>query len=167
MARTRIPVTGIGRTGSGAPALTAVDTVNGSSVSNADGRTILIVTNAGGAPHTLTVRIPILVDGQSVIPRTYSIPAGATRYLGTFDNVRYSPTLQVDADSTDLQVGALRFGESLPGEASADPVAFAFSTPAVVADLGFDGLTTDGNVLVVDTVLTASTTDGDVLVVTV
>lgn len=160
MARTPIAVTGISRSGATAPAAVAADTGDGNSVQN-PGDTVLILTNSGGSDHTAQISITATVDGQPVAPRTITIPAGATRYAGPYDPLRYGRTLLVTADSTDVQIAALRLGDYLTtGPFTADGL-------TVIADLGYRGLTADGNVLLVDTVLTSSTIDGDVLVVTV
>lgn len=166
MARTPIPVAGISKTGVAAPTTKAGNAADGNSAGNPDGRTIVRVHNAGVVSRTLNIRITITVDGQPVTPRTVTVPAGQTRLAGPFDRVRYSTTLLLDPEHADLRLSAFRLGPTLLGAGSSGGP-FTFSSPAVAADLDFDGLTVDGSTLVVDTVVTSSTLDGSVLVVTV
>lgn len=165
MARSTLPVTGIGHDGADPPTPTVMDPDNGLSVANPDGRTLLQVTNTGDTAHDLTIAITVTVDGQPVTPRTVTVPAGQTRLCGPYDQYRYGRTLLLDGDSDELTVAALRLGDSIFTPGGVAP--FTFSSPAVVADLAAAGLTVAGQVLSVDTVLTSSTVDGGVLVVTV
>lgn len=112
MPRTALPVAGITLAGVAAPAWNDGDPDDLNSVVN-DGRTVLIVRNDGVVARTLTVPLVVTVDGQTVTPRTYTVPAGATRYLGVFDTVRYGTTMLLNPESSDLQLVALRFGQSV------------------------------------------------------
>jgi hypothetical protein len=80
-------------------ALDAVDGTNGNSFAN-DGRTLLRVKNAAGAPITVSVAFSGLVDGQTVPPRTYSIPATTgDRLLGPFPTDRFGTNVTVTYSS--------------------------------------------------------------------
>lgn len=163
MARTPITVAGITKTGVDAPTPATADPVGGNSAANPDGQTMLLVANTGGADHTLALRITVTVDGQTVSPRTITIPAGQTRLLGGYPREWYGTTLLLDPETDDLRITALRVGESI-SVTTISP--FTLDGLVVVANLDASGLTVDGNVLVVDTALTSSTLDGLVLVVT-
>lgn len=43
-----------------------------------DGSAVLLITNGDVAPHTMTVDVPVEVDGVEVDDRTVTIPAGET-----------------------------------------------------------------------------------------
>lgn len=45
---------------------------------NSDGSEIVLIRNAGAAPHTMTVDVPVIVDGTPVDDRVVTIPAGET-----------------------------------------------------------------------------------------
>jgi hypothetical protein len=109
VARAAIPVTIISRTGVAPVAETNGDPVNNHTVAN-DGRTVLLVRNSNGAAvaRTLTVRLSGAVDGQGITPRTYSIPAAASRYIGPFGTTEYGTSMQVDVDNAELKLSAYR-----------------------------------------------------------
>lgn len=111
MPRVAVPVTPIVRTGAGtAPAAeTNGDATNNHTVAN-DGKTFLLVRNANASStaRTLTVRLAGGRDGQSITPRTYSIAAGASRYLGPWPVSDYGSTMQVDVDNAELKLSAYR-----------------------------------------------------------
>ena len=111
MARAAINNADVVRTGTGValPSETTGDPVNNHFVNN-DGNVILIARNSNGAStaRTVTVRLPGAVDGQTISPRTYSIPAGATRVIGPFPTGSYGTTMQVDVDNAELLLYTLR-----------------------------------------------------------
>lgn len=111
MPRVAVPVTPLSRTGTGvAPAAeTNGDATNNHTVAN-DGKTWLLVRNSNGAAlaRVLTVRLSGGRDGQSITPRTYSIPAAASRYIGPFPVSDYGSTMQVDVDNAELKLSAYR-----------------------------------------------------------
>lgn len=109
MPRTSLAVTDITKAGVAPTAEVNGDAVNGFQMPN-DGRTCLLVRNANGSStaRTLTVRFARNVDGQVITPRTYSIPAGASRYIGPFETTIYGTTLAFDVDNAELKVNAYR-----------------------------------------------------------
>ncbi|MGQ5606171.1 hypothetical protein [Streptomyces sp. EKS3.2] len=105
--RTAVPLTAVTRDGIAPPAETNGDPVNNHVVSN-NGRVVLLVRNAGTtAARTLTLRVRGTVDGQTVAPRTVSIPTEASRYVGPFPTDDYGALLQVDVDNAELKLTAL------------------------------------------------------------
>lgn len=109
MPRVAVPVTAISRAGVAPAAETNGDATNNHTVAN-DGKTIMLVRNANGAAtaRTLTVRLSGAVDGQGISPKTYSIAAAASRYIGPFPVGSYGSTMQVDVDNADLKLSAYR-----------------------------------------------------------
>lgn len=109
-ARTQVAVTSVSRTAiTAVPAPnTAPDTVNGNFVLN-DGATVLVLLNGdGAASHTLTVQLASGVDGQSVTPRTYTVPiSGIRQWVGPFPLQFYGSTLNFNLDSTQVSVQAV------------------------------------------------------------
>lgn len=107
MARVSVPVTNITRTGVAPAAEVNGDPVNNHQVAN-DGRTFLVVRNANvsATARTLTVVIQGAIDGFAPAPRTYSIAAGASRYIGPFDTVAYGSLMQVNVDNAELKLSA-------------------------------------------------------------
>jgi hypothetical protein len=106
MARVNLPVTNISRSGVADGAEVNGDSVNNHSVAN-DGRMWIEVRNADASnPHTLTVRFPGVVDGQSVTPKTYPIAATTKRRIGVFPPADYGSVVQVDVDSSQLKLTA-------------------------------------------------------------
>lgn len=110
MPRVAVPVTDITKAGVAPAAETNGDATNNHTVAN-DGRTVLLVRNANVAStaRTLTVRLPGAVDGQAITPRTYSIPAASSRYIGPFNATDYGTSMQVDVDNAELKLSAYRF----------------------------------------------------------
>lgn len=167
MPRTPLPVTGVTTDGATPIYPEIADPVVGNSVAN-DGATVLIARNTGTSSRTLSIQFAITIDGQSVTPKPYAIPAGETRYIGAFPIGWYGSTMQLDPDSTDLQLAAVRLGQGLTVAAPASPAApFTADGNVVVAWADYPGVDVDGYALVVDSTATASTIDGNVLVVTV
>ncbi len=107
MPRVIVPLTEITRAGV-APAVDSDgDPVNGHSVAN-DGRAIVLVRNSGAVSRNLTVQVPLPVDGQSVTPKTFVIPAGASRYIGPFPEAVYTNLLRLDVDNAEIKLSAYR-----------------------------------------------------------
>lgn len=108
MPRVAIPVTQITRAGVAAPAETTGDPVNHHSVAN-NGRVILLARNSGATvDRTITLHLTPIHDGQTVTPRTVTIPQSESRYIGPFDTGDYGASLQVDVDNAELMLTALR-----------------------------------------------------------
>jgi hypothetical protein len=165
VARTFVPIDGVDRFGTEPSSPTAGSPADGNSVNN-NGETLLILTNTGTVDHTVALRIAITVDGLPVNPRLIPVPAGKSILAGPYPTGWYGTTLLLDPPSADIRIAALRMGAGLPppGTPAAGP--FAAATPVVIADLSFAGVSTDGDVLVVDTSQTPATADGNALVVT-
>ena len=110
MARSTLTVTSITKAGVAPPAETNGDPTNNHLLPNDGTNTFLLARNSNGASvaRTLTVRLQGSVDGQAITPKTYSIPAGASRYIGPFDTARYGSSVQVDVDNAELKLTALR-----------------------------------------------------------
>lgn len=110
MPRVLINPTAVTRTGVAPPAETSGDPTNGQYVPN-DGSTFILVRNANVSATARTMSIPFAntVDGQTVAPRTYVIPAGASRYVGPFDVTTYGSSLNIDSDNAELKYVVLQF----------------------------------------------------------
>ena len=110
MPRVSVPVTTITRAGIAPAAEINGDATNNHVVAN-DGRTVLLVRNSNGSStaRTLTVVIQGAIDGFAPAPRTYSIPAGASRYIGPFDTVAYGTSMQVNVDNAELKLSAYNY----------------------------------------------------------
>lgn len=109
MARTNIDVFTTSRTDAGAPVPTAADAVNFNSSVN-DGHTILVAHNTDAASHTVTVHITRTVDDVVPAPKTFTIAAGDTEYLGPWPTNDYSASIQYDADSALVTILPLQLG---------------------------------------------------------
>ncbi|WP_250029805.1 hypothetical protein [Paractinoplanes maris] len=110
MPRATLTVNNITKAGIAVPTETNGDTVNGHSLPNDGAKTFLLARNSNGAStaRTLTVRLQGSVDGQAITPKTYSIPAGQSRYIGPFDTSRYGSSVAVDVDNAELKITAFR-----------------------------------------------------------
>lgn len=107
MPRTPVPLTTITRAGIAPPAETNGDPANHHVIPN-NGRVALLVRNASESnARTLTLRVRGAIDGQPVTPRTVSIPAEASRYVGPFPVDQYGPRLELDVDNAELKLTAL------------------------------------------------------------
>ncbi|ALG07657.1 hypothetical protein [Kibdelosporangium phytohabitans] len=49
-----------------------------------DGTELVVVKNADASSHTMTVDIPVTVDGQAVTDKTVTVAAGATVIAGPY-----------------------------------------------------------------------------------
>ncbi|MFY1595490.1 hypothetical protein [Micromonospora sp. WMMD737] len=107
MPRVTVPVTNITRSGVAPAAEVNGDPANNHQVAN-NGNTFLLVRNANGAAtaRTLGVVIKGAIDGFAPAPRTYSIPAGASRYIGPFDAVAYGSLMEINVDNAELKLSA-------------------------------------------------------------
>lgn len=107
MARVVVPLTSISRAGVAPATPTTGDATNNHTVSN-DGDMFLLVKNTNGAStaHILTIHLSEQVDGQATTPRTYSLAAGASLYLGSFDESEYGTQLLVDVAHAELVISA-------------------------------------------------------------
>lgn len=112
MARTEITKQVTTRAGA-ALALAAVDAAaspNGMFYKQATGAERIVIKNADSNPHTLTVDIPVTVDGQAVTDRTVAVAAGATVIAGPFGPEYRQPNgnVHLNFDSaTSMTVGVL------------------------------------------------------------
>lgn len=108
MPRVAIPVTQITRAGVAAPTEVNGDATNNHVMGN-DGRTFLLVRNSGSTvARVVTLRLSAMHDGQSVTPRTVSVPQSTSRYIGPFPTGDYGSQLQVDVDNAELKLLAFR-----------------------------------------------------------
>lgn len=107
MPRVAVPVTSITRAGIAPAAETSGDATNNHSVQN-NGKMFLLVRNSNGAStsRTVTLRLNGSIDGQSVTPRTVTIAAAASRYIGPFPTSTYGTSLLVDVDNAELKLSA-------------------------------------------------------------
>lgn len=112
MARTAITKTTPTRSGVAITTLTAVDasaSPNGMSFVS-DGSELVIVKNGDASPHTMTVDIPVTVDGQAVTDKTVTVAAGATVIAGPFgpEYRQADGTVHLNFDSaTSMTVGVI------------------------------------------------------------
>lgn len=108
MARIEIPITSFTRAGSVMPAPIAGDTLEGHALPN-DGKTGLVVKNESTTTdHTVTIHLSRVVDGQSVVPRTETVPFGESHAIGPFPAVDYGNSVAIDVSSSDLKLSAVR-----------------------------------------------------------
>jgi hypothetical protein len=107
MARTALTITDSSKAGTVLPAGTAADVANGNSLVN-DGRTLIICTNAGVTPRTITITPTVTVDGLTVAARTVALAASAVKVLGPYDIGTYSQVLAISADHADVKFQPLR-----------------------------------------------------------
>lgn len=110
MARSALTINTISKIGLAVPTETNGDPVNNHLLPNDGTKTFLLARNSNGSAtaRTLTVRLQGSVDGQAITPKTYSIPAGASRYIGPFDTTRYGSSVEVDVDNAELKLTAFR-----------------------------------------------------------
>lgn len=80
------------------PTPVACDATNGNSAPNG-GNLILELNNTGGSTYTVAVAFGSAVDGQSVTPLSYSIPAGGTIMVGGWPVSTYGSTLVFTANN--------------------------------------------------------------------
>lgn len=107
MARGNLPLTQIVRTGVAPAAEVTGDATNNHAMTN-DGKAFLLVRNANGGStaRVLTLYLNGTIDGQAVTPRTISIAAGASRYIGPFPPAQYGKSLLIDVAHADLKLSA-------------------------------------------------------------
>lgn len=110
MPRVNLPHTNISRAGTADGVEVNGDATNFHSTAN-DGRVWIEIRNAdAGGPHTATVHIKDVVDGQTVAPKTYSIAASTKRRIGPWPPGAYGSVLDVDVDSAELKLTAYHLG---------------------------------------------------------
>ncbi|MEV4970577.1 hypothetical protein [Streptomyces scopuliridis] len=107
MPRVNVPVTQITRTGTPDTTPTVGDAVNNHSVAN-DGSMWIEAENTGAVSRTVSALFVNAVDGVTVDPRTWAIPAGARRRIGPFPVRLYGAMLQVNVDNAELELSAYR-----------------------------------------------------------
>lgn len=84
------------------------DAVNGNSVSNARGNTVVVVRNAdAGGAHSVTFVTSATFQGFAVADSVVSIPASSSRSFSGFDPRVFGRTLEITVDSTQLKLKAL------------------------------------------------------------
>jgi len=106
VARVAVPVTRVSRLTVTALAAGVSDPANDHTVPN-NGSTLILITNAGGAPHNAQAVIEQTVDGETPTPVDYVIPATSTVPLGPYPRQIYGDNLLVNIDHADLSVRAL------------------------------------------------------------
>ncbi len=109
MPRVAIPLTRVSRAGVALSTVTS-DPSNDHYIPSATGRVVLYVKNNGAAPATVQIPLSVAPDGQSVTPRSVSVPAsGGIRYIGPFtrDYIQTDGTIYVDVADSSLDLGAL------------------------------------------------------------
>jgi hypothetical protein len=78
------------------------------------GAEFLYVNNGGTGALTVTLTIPVQVDGQSVASKTVSVPAGARWLIGPFPPTSYndsSRNVHISwSTATSVKVAVLRVG---------------------------------------------------------
>lgn len=83
---------------------------NGMFYKQATGTERIVIKNADASPHTMTVDIPVTVDGQSVTDRTVNVAAGTTVIAGPFGSEyrQADGNVHLNFDSaTSMTVGVL------------------------------------------------------------
>ncbi|WP_431728580.1 hypothetical protein [Verrucosispora sp. TAA-831] len=108
MARVTVPVTTITRAGVAPAAEVTGNATDNHQMANG-GQTVLLVRNNGASTRTLTVIIKGAIDGFAPAPRTYSIAASQSRYIGPFDVVAYGQLMDINVDHADLRLSAYTF----------------------------------------------------------
>jgi hypothetical protein len=112
MARVSIPVTALSRAGVAPPAQTDADATNKNQLDSNDGLTWVEIVSTDAGSQTVGFEIPATVDGQSVIAKTVTVPAGATRNAGPWPVATYNqsggPVFIDPSVSTTLKFRAYR-----------------------------------------------------------
>lgn len=88
MARTELTVQTAVRTGLN-PTMTAA-TADGHAFDNSTGKVMLYVKNGSGVDTTVTIDIPVTVDGQAVTDKAVVVTAGEERLIGPFIKAIYN-----------------------------------------------------------------------------
>jgi hypothetical protein len=100
MSRVAIPVSALDRTGVAQPAQTTADATNKHTLANPSSRTLLeIVSSDAGSQSVDFELVTAAVDGVTVPPKTVTVAAGATVYVGPFPKSFYNQGA-VAADGT-------------------------------------------------------------------
>jgi len=108
MPRTALTAVESSKAGTVLAAGTAADVANGNSVAH-DGRSVIIIaTNAGASPRTITITPTATVDGLVPAARTVSLAASAVKVLGPYDLASYSSVLQISGDHADVKFQVIR-----------------------------------------------------------
>lgn len=106
---TPITVNRISRTGLDLSTVSpvAADVSNGNSVANS-GRVFIAVhnTNAGSTAHIITATLTGGKDGQTITPKSISVAATKTEYLGPWPTDIYTGTLVVNGAHAELLISA-------------------------------------------------------------
>jgi hypothetical protein len=115
--RLEIPVLDITRVGVAPAAQVASDHLNGMLVRDNDGRVFVEIISSDPRPQSVGFAIAETVDGQTVLNKIVSVPAGATRYAGPFPEEFYNQdddTLLVNPSvDTTLKLRAYRAEEEI------------------------------------------------------
>lgn len=107
MPRVAVPVTQITRDGIAPTAAVAGDPIENHSLPN-DGTVWVEVANTGASSGTVSVHFANTVDGVTVDPKTWTVPAGESRRIGPFPTRYYGTTLLLDVTSADLGLTAYK-----------------------------------------------------------
>ena len=101
MSRIAIPVTALDRTGVAPPAQTNADATNKNVFVNTGSRVALEIVSSDAGSQTVDFVLEVAqVDGVTVPPKTVTVPAGATRWVGPFPAGFYNQATAVSADGT-------------------------------------------------------------------
>lgn len=108
MPRVAIPVTVVSRSGVSLSTITS-DPANDHYIPSVTGRSVLYVRNNGASPATVQIPLSVSPDGQSVTPRSVSVPASGIRYIGPFtrDYLQPDGSVYVDVSDSSLDLGVL------------------------------------------------------------
>ena len=83
------------------------DFVNSNSTS---GNAFVSIKNGDASPMTVTPVITSLVDGQAVVSKVITIPAGGEKLIGFFQFAAYGPSVSLTYSSvTSVTIAALYF----------------------------------------------------------
>jgi hypothetical protein len=107
--RIPIPVSSASPKGTSASSIDG-DPINGHTMS-LDGNCILHIYNNDQVDHTITIHIPILVEGQAVSDLIEIIKPFENQWFGGWDSQNDFPSgfLEFDVDSNLLKINAIRF----------------------------------------------------------
>lgn len=106
---TPITIARISRTGLDLSTVTpvAADVANGNSVVNSGNMFIAVHnTNSGSTAHIVTATLTGGKDGQTITPKSISVAATKTEYLGPWPSDIYTGVLQIQGAHAELLISA-------------------------------------------------------------
>jgi len=107
----RVPINVAAASPNGTPSQSVDgDPINGH-IMNLDGNCILHIYNLDTVDHTITIHIPILIEGQVVKDLIEIIKPFENRWFGGWESQNNFPSgsLEFDVDSSMLKLNAIRF----------------------------------------------------------